>query len=38
MSGCEGVTFDIEDALDKQVGATPLPFPGMDSKFSVGSL
>lgn len=33
VSGCEGVKFDIEDALDKQLGARPLPFPGMDSKL-----
>lgn len=35
MRGCEGVRFDIEDALDKQLGARPLPFPGMDSKYSI---
>ena len=33
VSGVEG-KFDIEDALDKQLGARPLPFPGMDSKHS----
>ena len=32
VSGCEGVKFDIEDALDRQLGARPLPFPGMDSE------
>ena len=25
--------FDIEIAIDQQIGAQPLPFPGMDSKF-----
>ena len=25
--------FDIEVALSKQLGAKPLPFVGMDSKF-----
>ena len=34
VSGCEGVRFDIEDALDKQLGVRILPFPGMDSKCS----
>ena len=24
--------FDIEIAIDQQIGAQPLPFPGMDSK------
>ena len=24
--------FEIEDALAKQLGAKPMPFPGMDSK------
>ena len=23
--------FEIEDVLDKQLGARPMPFPGMDS-------
>ncbi len=32
VSGVEGCKFEIEDALDKQLGARPLPFPGMDSK------
>ena len=26
------VKFDIEVALDQQLGAQPLPFPGMDSE------
>ncbi len=26
------ITFDIEVALDQQLGALPLPFPGMDSE------
>ena len=25
--------FDIEIAIDQQIGAQLLPFPGMDSKF-----
>lgn len=32
VSSVEGSRFEIEDALDKQLGARPLPFPGMDSK------
>lgn len=32
ISGLENSKFDIEDALDKQLGARPLPFPGMDSE------
>lgn len=32
VSGVEGSRFEIEDALDKQLGARPLPFPGMDSE------
>ena len=27
--------FDIDIALERQSGAQPLPFPGMDSKFKV---
>ena len=27
------ITFDIEIALNNQLGSMPLPFPGMDSKF-----
>lgn len=26
------IKFDIEFALDQQIGSLPLPFPGMDSK------
>ena len=33
ISGVEDYTFEIEDALDKQLGARPLPFTGMDSKW-----
>ena len=27
------IKFDIELALEQQLGSQPLPFPGMDSKF-----
>lgn len=33
VSGVDGSRFEIEDALDRQLGARPLPFPGMDSKL-----
>ena len=26
------IKFDVEVALEEQLGAQPLPFPGMDSK------
>lgn len=29
--------FDIELALERQVGILPLPFPGMDSKYFLTS-
>jgi len=28
----QDVKFDIETALEMQLGAKPLPFPGMDSR------
>lgn len=31
IAGVDDYSFEIEDALDKQLGARPLPFPGMDS-------
>lgn len=27
------IRFDIEIALEQQIGSLPLPFPGMDSKL-----
>ena len=27
--------FEIEEIIAKQVGAVPLPFPGMDSTFDI---
>lgn len=32
IASIEGLRFDVEDYLQSQVGAQPLPFPGMDSK------
>lgn len=31
VANVEHIKFDIEEALDEQFGALPLPFPGMDS-------
>ena len=28
------IRFDIEIAIEQQIGSLPLPFPGMDSKIS----
>ena len=33
VGNVEDITFDIEIALEQQLGAHPLPFPGMDSKL-----
>ncbi len=33
LAGVEDYNFEIEAALDKQLGARPLPFAGMDSKL-----
>jgi hypothetical protein len=31
----DDVIFDIEVALERQLGAQPLPFQGMDSKLTL---
>ena len=31
VGSVENDRFEIEDALDNQLGARPMPFPGMDS-------
>ena len=31
VGGAQEDHFEIEDALAKQLGARPMPFPGMDS-------
>lgn len=31
IANSDGVMFDVEMALEQQLGAQPLPFPGMDS-------
>lgn len=34
VASVEDTEFEIEDALDKQLGSRPMPFVGMDSKCS----
>lgn len=34
VASVEDTEFEIEDALDKQLGSRPMPFVGMDSKYS----
>ena len=31
----QDIVFDIETALEMQLGVKPLPFPGMDSKSCI---
>lgn len=33
VASVQDVVFDIETALEMQLGVKPLPFSGMDSKF-----
>ena len=37
VANVENIRFDLEEQLDSQIGAQPLPFPGMDSKFTIFS-
>ena len=37
ISNVDDYEFEIEQYLSKQLGAIPLPFPGMDSKLIMGS-
>jgi len=34
IANVDNIRFDIEVALEEQVGIQPLPFPGMDSKHN----
>ena len=34
LAPVDNIRFDIEDALEKQSFAVPLPFTGMDSKLT----
>ena len=33
IANVDDIRFDIEVALEEQLGLQPLPFPGMDSKL-----
>lgn len=32
IANVDGIKFDIEVAMEQQLGVQPLPFPGMDSE------
>lgn len=32
LANVDHIKFDLEIAVEQQLGAQPLPFPGMDSK------
>ena len=34
LANVDHIKFDLEIAVHQQLGAQPLPFPGMDSKCS----
>lgn len=34
ISCVDHIKFDLEMAVEQQLGAQPLPFPGMDSKWN----
>ena len=35
VANVENIRFDLEEQLDSQIGAQPLPFLGMDSKLTI---
>lgn len=35
LATVDHIKFDVEIAVKQQLGAQPLPFPGMDSKLDV---
>lgn len=37
LANVDHLKFDLELAMQQQLGAQPLPFPGMDSKYSDAS-
>lgn len=37
LANVDHIKFDLEIAVQQQLGAQPLPFPGMDSKCLWGS-
>lgn len=36
IASVDHIKFDLEIAVEQQLGAQPLPFPGMDSERGVG--
>ena len=34
LATVDHIKFDLEIAVEQQLGAQPLPFPGMDSKYT----
>ena len=34
IASVDHIKFDLEIAVEQQLGAQPLPFPGMDSKLT----
>lgn len=36
IASVDHIKFDLEIAVEQQLGAQPLPFPGMDSKRGMG--
>lgn len=37
IASVDHIKFDLEIAVEQQLGAQPLPFPGMDSERGVGA-
>lgn len=35
IANVDHIKFDLEIAVEQQLGAQPLPFPGMDSKLNI---
>lgn len=35
IANVDHLKFDLEIAVEQQLGAQPLPFPGMDSKWNI---
>lgn len=37
IASVDHIKFDLEIAVEQQLGAQPLPFPGMDSELGAGA-
>lgn len=37
IASVDSFKFDVETAIDQQLGTQPLPFPGMDSKTLISN-